>query len=170
MFRSSAIGRGLVPMARLCNVGGVMNHAPSQFQVRCKYPSSSQVKLKSPNGRDVTKWVIIDANSIVSGRNYDILTSIRLKALGLNLRKILFMIKKNQRNDVIIERHHTKFLVPIVLARSILSAWRVIYIYIGLLPMWVYVYPYMSIYVCTYSLILSLYVCTYIHITVILSL
>ena len=72
-----------------------MNHAPSQFQVRCKYyPSSSQVKLKSPNGRDVTKRVIIDANSIVSGRNYDILTSIRLKALGLNLRKILFMFKK----------------------------------------------------------------------------
>ena len=32
--------------------------------------------LKSGNGRDVTKRTIIDVNSIVSGRNYDILTSI----------------------------------------------------------------------------------------------
>ena len=32
--------------------------------------------LKSENGHDVTKRAIIDVNSIVSGRNYDILTSI----------------------------------------------------------------------------------------------
>ena len=30
----------------------------------------------SPNDHDVTKWAIIDVNSIVSGRNYVILTSI----------------------------------------------------------------------------------------------
>ena len=38
------------------------------------------IRLKPPNGRDVTKRAIIDVNSIVSGRNYDILTSYRLIA------------------------------------------------------------------------------------------
>ena len=37
--------------------------------------------LKSPNGRDVTKRAIIDVNSVVSGRNYDILTSITASAI-----------------------------------------------------------------------------------------
>ena len=32
--------------------------------------------LKSGNGRDVTKRAIMSVNSIVSGQNYDILTSI----------------------------------------------------------------------------------------------
>ena len=32
--------------------------------------------LKSANGRDVTNRAIIEVNSIVSGRNYDILASI----------------------------------------------------------------------------------------------
>ena len=33
-------------------------------------------QLKSMNGRDVTKRAIMDGNSFVSGRNYDILTLI----------------------------------------------------------------------------------------------
>ena len=39
------------------------------------------MRLKTPNGRDVTKRAIIDVNSIVAGRNYDILTSIIAKLL-----------------------------------------------------------------------------------------
>ena len=35
----------------------------------------------TPNGRDVTKRAIVDINSIVSGWNYDILTSIITKLL-----------------------------------------------------------------------------------------
>ena len=35
---------------------------------------SKTIRLKSLNGRDITKWALIDANSIVSGWNYDILT------------------------------------------------------------------------------------------------
>ena len=40
---------------------------------------------KSHNGRDVTKWAIIDVNSIVSGRDYDILTSIIAIILPMGL-------------------------------------------------------------------------------------
>ena len=35
-----------------------------------------EIWLKSANARDVTKWAIIDVNSIVYGRTYDTLTSI----------------------------------------------------------------------------------------------
>ena len=38
-------------------------------------------RFKVPNGHDITKQAIIDVNSIVSGRNYDILTSIIAKLL-----------------------------------------------------------------------------------------
>ena len=37
--------------------------------------------LKSPNSRDVTKRAIIEVNSMVSGSNYDTLTSIIAKLL-----------------------------------------------------------------------------------------
>ena len=39
-------------------------------------PAAQRPRLMSANGRDVTKRAITDVTSIVSGRNYDILTSI----------------------------------------------------------------------------------------------
>ena len=44
--------------------------------------------LKSPTGRDVTKRAIIDLTSIISGRNYDILTSIIAQLLTSQLDRL----------------------------------------------------------------------------------
>ena len=47
-----------------------------KFSQGDKAPCERKKEFKSANGCDVAKQAIIDVNSFVSGRNYDILTSI----------------------------------------------------------------------------------------------
>ena len=64
-------------------------------------------RLKSPNGRDVTKRAIIDGNSIVSGRNYDTLTSI-----------IAQLLTSWPFGDLGLWVHNVRICLVVVLART----------------------------------------------------